>query len=126
MLLDDIADMLSTGGMGTVTKDYVPPEPDTVVTVYGTGGVGPTYTMSGTHVLEQPRVQVVCRAVSLQTAHQNAKSCYELLSGVKNRTINNVQYHWIQAVQEPFLLVRDQNARFAVACNYDIKKNRST
>ncbi len=126
MLLDDIADYLTTGGMGTVTKDFLPDSPSTVITVYGTGGQAPTYTMSGRHVLEQPRIQVVCRAESLQAAHQSAKGVYELLSGVRNRTINSVLYHWIEAVQEPFLLGRDGNARFTVACNYDVKKDRST
>lgn len=126
MLLDDLSDYLSSGGMGTVYKDYLPTTPDTVTTVYGTGGQAPTYTMAAPHVLEQPRVQIVCRAASLQTAHQNAKGVYELLSGLRNRTINGVVYRWVEAVQEPFTLGRDQNARFTVACNYDIKKDRST
>lgn len=126
MMLDDIADYLSTGGMGTVYKDFMPTTPDTVVTIYGTGGIAPTHTMKAPHVLEQPRIQVSARSASLLTAHQTAKGAYELLSGLRNRTINGVLYHWVEAVQEPFLLGRDENARFTVACNYDIKKNRST
>ena len=126
MMLDDIATYLDGNGLGTVHRDFSPPSPDTVVTIYGTGGQAPVYTMRNPHILERPRVQVVCRSLSLQTAHSNAKSAYELLSGVRNRTINNVLYHWIEAVQEPFLLGKDQNARFTVACNYDITKDRST
>lgn len=126
MLLDDIASILSTGGMGTVYKDYSPPTPDTVTAVYAQIGNAPTYTMRNPHVLEEPRVQVVCRSVSLETAHDNARSAYELLSGVRNRTINSVLYHWIQAAGEPVLIGKDQNARFTVACNFDIKKDRST
>lgn len=126
MMLDDLSDYLSTSGLGTVTRDYLPTTPDTVTVVYGTGGQAPTYTMRGTHVLEQPRVQIVCRATSLEDAHENAKSVYELLGGLRNRTLNGHLYHWVEPVQEPFLLGRDQNARFTVACNYDIKKDRST
>lgn len=126
MLLDDLSDYLSSGGLGTVYRDYLPTDPDTVLTVYGTGGQAPTYTMAAPHALEQPRVQIVSRAMSLETAHQRAKSAYELLSGLRNRDINGVRYHWIEAVQEPFLLGRDENARFTVACNFDIKKDRST
>jgi hypothetical protein len=126
MLLDDLADYLTTGGMGTVYKDQTPPTPETVTAVYAQAGKGPTYTMRNPHVLEEPRAQVVCRSVSLETAHDNARSAYELLSGVRNRTINGVVYHWISAVQEPTLIGKDQNARFTVACNYDIKKDRST
>ncbi len=126
MLLDDIADLLSTGGMGTVHKDYSPPSPDTTVVVYGMLGGPPTYTMRNPHVLEEPRIQVMCRSTNSETAHDNARSVYELLSGVRNRTINGVLYHWIEATHEPMLVGKDQNARFTVACNFDIKKDRST
>jgi len=126
MLLDDIADVLSTGGMGTVYKDYSPVTPDTVTAVYTSPGLAPTFTMQGNHVLEEPRVQVVCRSVSLETAHENAKSAYEILNGIRGTTVNGVAYHWVQAQQEPVLIGRDQNDRFAVACLYDIKKDRST
>lgn len=126
MLLDDIADYLSTGGVANVFKDIAPDSPDTVTSVYGTGGRPSTHTMVAPHVLEEPRVNVVCRAKDLQTAHQNAKTVYGLLNGVRNKTLNGVLYHWVVAVEEPKSLFRDQNARFAVACNYDIKKDRST
>jgi hypothetical protein len=126
MILDDVADLLSTGGMGTVYKDFAPPSPDAVTVVYGTLGNAPTFTMSGPAVLEEPRVQVACRSTNLETAHQNARSAYGILNGVRNRTVNNVLYHWIKAGHEPVLIGKDGNARFTVACNYDIKKDRST
>ena len=126
MVLDDLADLLSTGGMGTIYKDYMPTTPDVVISIYGAGGSTPTHTMKVPHVLEQPRVQVICRAVSLQSAHDTARGVYGILNGLRSRTINGVLYHWVTATQEPFLLGRDQNARFTVACNYDVKKDRST
>jgi len=125
-VLDDISDYLTTGGLGTVYKDYSPPTPDAVTSVYLMPGNMPTFTMDGPAVLQQPRVQVGCRSASLDTAHGNAMSAYTLLSGTKNRTINGVLYHWIKASYEPVLIGRDQNARYTVACNYDIKKDRST
>jgi hypothetical protein len=126
MVLDDMADYLSSGGMGTVYKDFLPPTPDTVTTVHTTLGNMPTFTMNGPAVLQEPRVQVQCRSMSLESAHANARSAYELLCGLKNRTINGVLYHWVKASYEPVLIGKDQNARFTVACNYDIKKDRST
>lgn len=126
MILDDLSDLLSSGGMGTVYKDYSPPTPDTVTSVHTMPGGPPIYTMSGEHVLESPRVRVYCRSDSASTAHQNAKSAYGILSGLRNRTINGVLYHWVAATQEPVLVGRDQNQRFTVACQYDIKKDRST
>jgi hypothetical protein len=126
MILDDLADYLSTQGMGTIYKDFTPPSPDTVTTVYGTLGIAPTYTMSGPAMLEEPRVQVQCRSLSLETAHQNARGVYGLLSGLRNRSLNSVMYHWVKASHEPVLIGRDQNARFTVACSYEVKKDRST
>lgn len=126
MLLDDMATLLSDGGIGTVYKDQFPSTPDTITTVLAQMGRMPTYTMRNPHVLEEPRVQVLCRAASLSTAHANARNVYEILSGVRNRTINTVLYHWIEATHEPTLIGKDQNARFTVACSFDIKKDRST
>lgn len=126
MILDDLSDFLTSGGMGTVYKDYIPPSPDNAVAIYGAGGQSATFTMSGPCVLQEPRIQVSCRSTNLETAHQNARSVYQLLNGLRGRTINGVFYHWIKADQEPVLIGRDQNARFTVACTYDIKKDRST
>ncbi len=126
MILDDFADYLSTNGMGTIYKDYMPTTPDSVITCYTAGGQVPTFTMKAPHVLEEPRVQIICRSLSLQEAHETARGVYGIMSGVRDQLINGVMYRWISAAQEPFLLGRDQNARFTVACNYDVKKDRST
>lgn len=126
MVLDDISDYLTSGGMGAVYKDYMPPTPDTITTVHSAGGMTATFTMKGPYVLQEPRVQVSCRSMSLETAHENAKTVYELLNGLRGRSINGVVYHWVKADREPVLIGRDQNARFTVACTYDIKKDRST
>lgn len=126
MVLDDIATILSDNGMGVSYKDYMPTAPDSVVSIYSAGGQGPTHTMQAPHVLEEPRIQVLCRASSLQEAHTTARGIYTVLTGLRNTDVSGVRYHWIDATQEPFLSVRDQNARFTVACNYTIKKDRST
>lgn len=126
MMLDDLADLLSTGGMGIVYKDFFPDSPDTVVSLHTGYGNAPTHTMANPRVLEEPKIQVQSRSMSLQTAHVNARSVYELLCGLRSRLINGVLYHWVNADSEPVLIGRDQNARFTVACNYSIKKDRST
>lgn len=126
MTLDDLADYLSTGGMGTIYKDFYPDTPDAVISVHSGYGNAPTHTMKNPRVLEEPKVQVMSRSANLQTAHTNARSAYELLCGLRSKTINGVLYHWVNADSEPVLIGRDQNARFTVACNYSIKKDRST
>ena len=129
-LLDDISDLLSSGTTSTsISKDYMPTTPDTCLVVYGYGGLAPTHTMvngPGLSVLEEPRVQIVARSMSLQSAHRDARSAYRVMNGLRKRTINGMTYHWASSIQEPFLLERDANARFSVACNYELKKDRST
>jgi hypothetical protein len=129
-LLDDMTDLLSSGTTSTsISKDYLPTSPDTCLAIYGYGGLAPTHTMvngPGLSVLEEPRVQIVARSMSLQSAHRDARSVYRVVNGLRKRTINGMTYHWASAIQEPFLLERDANSRFAVACNYEIKKDRST
>lgn len=129
-LMDDMADLLSSGTTSTsISKDYMPTTPDTCLAIYGYGGLAPTHGMAGgpgLALLEEPRIQIVARSLSLQSAHQDARSAYKVLNGLRKRTINGMTYHWVSAIQEPFLLERDTNARFSVACNYEIKKDRST
>ncbi len=50
MLLDDLADVLSDGGMGTIYKDYMPTSPDAAISIYGAGGQSPTHTMKAPHI----------------------------------------------------------------------------
>lgn len=126
MLLDDISDYLVGEGTGTVYKDQLPASPDTTLAVFSIPGFGPTHTMQAPHVLEEPRIQVLVRSQSLQTAHQNALNVYGLLNGLRNKTINGVQYHWTTALTQPYSMGRDQNQRYIVACQYDVKKDRST
>lgn len=137
MLLDDIADYLSSGGIGTVGTDIFkgympgPPAVDAVVAIYETGGTAPIRAMSPgpgtTVVVQRPRIQVVCRAATdaYLTARTKAKSVYDLIEGLPTREINGVAYKWGAAVQEPFVMGRDESGRVLVACNYDIVKERS-
>jgi hypothetical protein len=134
MLLDDIADYLSSGGIGTVGTDLFkgtfPDAPDAAVCVYETGGLPPVHAMNalpGQAVLRRPRVQVVCRAAAddYASARSKAEDVYRLLDGFPHRLINGVQYHWGSAVQEPFPGGRDEKARVLVTCNYDISRAMS-
>ena len=136
MLLDDITDYLSSSGVGTVGdtifKGLLPSNaPEVCVIVYETGGVQPIRAMSsavGSVVVERPRIQVVCRAgeYDYAIARSKAQQIYALLEGFSERTINNVTYKYIAAVQSPFLMSRDKDRRPAVVCNYDVMKTLST
>lgn len=135
MLLDDIAQILSTGGTtsdGTlIKKGYMPEQPDAVVAIYETGGQGPIRAMRsspGQPVAEQPRIQVVVRGAANDYATPRLKinDIYRLLEGYGDQTVNGVRYLWIGAVQSPFLMRRDEVSRPMLAVNFDVTKQLST
>lgn len=131
MLLDDLADYMTSGGIGTqgttLFKGYMPDAPDACTVIYETGGRSPVHTMNpnaGQSIVEMPRVQVVCRGPQNDyvTPRNKIKTAFALLDGLPQRTINGVEYKWGAAVQSPFPLGRDVNGRITVACNFDIVK----
>ena len=134
MILDDVCDYLSSGGIGTVGTDlfkgFAPDSPNACTIVYETGGQAPVHAMNpaaGAAVVEMPRVQVVCRATAYDysTARSKAHSVFKLLDGLPTRSINSIDYLWGAAVQSPFLMGRDKSGRVLIACNYDIVKRLS-
>lgn len=131
MLLDDITDYLSSGGIGTIGTNlfggFMPDTPDVAVAVYESGGRPPDVAMgpsAGAVAMEWPSVQVVCRATAYDyaVARTKAHDAFKLLQGLPTRTINGTQYHWGMARQSPFLMGRDEAGRVLIACNYDIAK----
>ena len=77
---------------------------------------------AGQAILEEPTVQIVARAMAYDTAETLIRSIKTLLDGLRNQTINGVQYHWVSALQPPFLLERDANQRFVLAFNVHVKR----
>lgn len=137
MLLDDIADYISSGGVGTVGstaswgifKGIRPDFPDKCVAVYEYGGAFSLHAMSsgpGRAVAERPRVQVVIRTNNYSTGRTKANEVFRLLDGLRERAINGVTYKWAAAIQSPFLLGRDENDRALIAANYEVWKAIST
>src|SRR5688500_6227810 len=132
LLLDDIADYLTSGGItGTIYTGFLPESPDDAVALYEVGGRPPAHAMNalpGQAKAEYPRVQIVTRSVEFgyRTARQKMQNIYKLMDGLPTRTINGTQYDWGTAVQPPFLLHRDANRRPVIACNFDIAKRLSS
>lgn len=131
-LLDDVSDLLSTGGITrTIYKGHTPAlAGDSVITLYETGGMATLKTMAigpgAANTVERPRVQVVCRDGDYSVARTVAGICFNLLDGLPARVINGTPYLWAAAVQSPFLLDTDLNDRSRVAFNVDFMKALST
>jgi len=133
MLLDDIGDLLSTGGIGTLgsTSDYgiflgiMPSQPSKVVSIQETGGIEPYRRMTGTAgnvVAERPRIQIFIRSDEYSTGREKANDAWKLIESLPEREINGTRYLYAEAVQSPFLIGRDDNARFLITFNVDVVK----
>ena len=128
MILDDLADYLSTSGVGTIGtnlfKNALPSTPDLAVALFLTGGPAPEHRMSSgpvSAVVERPHVAVWVRDTRYDGAHKKAQDVWRLLDGYSG-VLNGVSYLWASALQTPFPLEVDEAGRQIVACNYEVMR----
>lgn len=132
MMLEDLRDLLSSGGVTTTIKlGLMDDTADAQVQLAETGGIFPLHAMStgaGNALVERPRVQVTVRDAPYNyiQARITMNVAYRLLDGLPTRTINGTRYHYIEAVQAPFALPPDANDRPLIVCNFDVQKALST
>ena len=128
MLLDDMVDLFSSGGVASTSAIFqavLPDEPDEAVCVYETGGLPTVKTIGGSGfasvAAERPSIEVVSRSsVSYQAARLVAERAFRLLDGLAPRAINGVPYKWAEPRQKPFPVGRDEASRFLVGFNADL------
>ncbi|MDX1746093.1 MAG: minor capsid protein [Halobacteriales archaeon] len=136
MLLDDIASYIlaNTTGftLGTNLFKSRTPETaaDTSVTLFEAPGLAPEWSFgSTTPTRERPRLQVLSRSTSYQTARNNAETIHKALDRqiVNSTSVSSTgpRYILVRAVQQPFPIDFDSNVRHTISCNYDIEKERS-
>jgi len=138
MLLQEIVEYIRTQSTGFVRgtnlfRGFWHDVPDTATLVREYGGRPPQHTFgSTTPEWEAPRIQVLCRSKSYDTARDNAETIYRLLDNVSNQTLTpstsatGTRYLKIDAQQSPFSLGRDDNDRAIIGCNYEVWKELST
>jgi hypothetical protein len=130
MLLDDISDLLSTGGVSTtIYKGFMPEQPNDAIILTETPGLGPIQAMSsgpGNASMEVAGLQVLQRSQSYSTARLGMQTVMNLLDGLSERTINATRYSYVTARQVPFSLGRDVSSRSMVAVNFLAYKDLST
>lgn len=129
-LLDDIADLLSSGGITTTTyKGFMPEQPDDAIQLVAAGGFPAVHAMAssaGLAVEERPTVQITRRSRVLNRAIAEMNYIWKMLDGLGDRSINGTAYKWISAQQSPFQMGRDESNREMVACNFLVCKALST
>ena len=128
MLLDDICGYLAENEYGTEGEDLfksdLPESPDSAVAIFEYRGQAPIRT-SGGIAAEQPRFQVEVRDSDYQAGRLKIEGIEQLLDGLANQTLNGTRYVWIAALDEPFLLRRDEQGRTVFACNFEVLKERT-
>ena len=122
MLLDDIADLLTTGAISTtIYKGYMAEQPDDAFGIIETGGMAPIHAMSsgpGNAPLEVPGFQLIRRSSSYATARSGIQDAWDLLDGLSERTINGTRYSYVTSMQAPFSLGRDESQRSQLVVNF--------
>lgn len=140
MLLDEVAKYLADNGVGTVGADifksYSPDAPNAMLCVYEYGGSIPQDTFGNSTcsyaVWENPSIQIVCRSTDYQIARNKCEDAFRLLHGVSNVVLkpsssaSGTFYLRINALQSPFRMGVDENARNLVVCNFRVMKSLST
>ena len=130
MFLDDISDLLSTGGITTtIYKGFMPEQPNDAFILTETAGLGPIHAMStgpGQAKLEVAGLQVIRRSQTYSTARSGMQTVMNLLDGLSERTINATRYSYVSAQQVPFSLGRDDSERTMLSVNFLAWKDLST
>lgn len=124
----DIKDMLISAGIGTFKATsgwgiYVseePTAPDTVVTVYDTGGMDPNPKL----LLDHPSVMVRVRGAAgdYSTAWAKALAVKDALLGKAAATVNSTRYVGIWMKGDINYLGRDDNRRPLFSLNFAITR----
>ena len=101
----------------------LPESPDTCVAIYQYAGLRPIDQL-GTAApnLEQPSLQVRCRATSYATAEALANDIWGVLVVILNQTLTSTRYLRVEPQQSPFPLERDTQDRIIFVANYNVTK----
>jgi hypothetical protein len=130
LVLDDIGDLVSTGGVSTTQYlGFLPERPDEALGFFESGGLGPVHAMAGgpgLAVEEAAGIQVIRRSASYRRARVEMAVIFRLLDGFGDRVLDGTRYSWIEAVQSPFSLGQDESGRSMVACNFLVWKALTT
>ena len=138
-ILDDLAtyiDSQSTrytllsGTGGNLSKGDMPDKPDTMTTLYVTGGLP---TLSSWSTGEQDdrqftrwRIQILSRSTAPAVAQENCNKIFSMIDGLHRNlpTSTGRAYGRIDAVAPPFDIGKDGNQRHLTSSNYDIWRQR--
>lgn len=129
---EDIATYCANQGLGTLGTDIFvndlpdkPGYPDNLIVFNDTPGFPPDHAMGGPStnpVFENPTLQVLVQNIYSETASNNCYNVFQELDGLKDQTIDSVVYLLVTALNTPFIIGKDENDRYRVACDFLITR----
>ena len=103
----------------------MPETPDDAVVLREYEGAGvERYHGDFVSAIERPRVQVVARSKSYQTAEAKIAAIVQELEAMEQQVIGGVDYFSIRAVANPGFLGTDENERAELVANFEVMKGR--
>lgn len=111
--IDDqsLGTLAATSGWA-VFRDGLPVDPDTAISVQGSGGSTSEGQFGDTALkYEHPTAQILVRATrqDVSTARNKAFALYKLLGAIVAATVNGTFYHRVTCLQPPFLVQFDKD-----------------
>jgi len=133
MILDDLADFLTSGAIATkgtnlFIGDRMPDSPDELVMIRLSVGMPGSQVMgqtAGSAVFDTTRIQLEARSSNYVGADTLLRSARGVLDQFSKRDINGTTYYYIRALQgDPLSLGVDEQRRSSVVMNYEVIKDR--
>lgn len=120
-LIDALASRMEDIGVGAVATsiflERMPPEPDTCVAIFDSGGGPPALTKGDD--TDSPSFQVRARSLDAAVAIGKLTTVFESFHGLTETDVHGVHVKLLWALQSnPFPLGRDENNRFEFVMNY--------
>jgi hypothetical protein len=124
-ILEAVGDYLQAQAQGTLGTNLflavMPESPDVVTCVYETAGFAPQFTMgAGAVAVDQPGLQVICRAArgNYPGARDKADAIRLLLAAVTETTLSGVHIMRISPDGAVLPMGEDDNGRPMVSVNF--------
>jgi hypothetical protein len=120
----DIIQILVDGGIdiNILRRGYETDKPDLLVTVYDTGGEPPNPAWA----IDEPTIQVRCRATTYEDAYDKLLEIRELLLGFPKTIVNGTRYVGIWASSDIIALEKDTEKRIPLVINFRMVREPST
>lgn len=95
-----------------------PDTPNTVITIYDTGGDAPNPKW----LLDFPTIQIRSRSKQYQTAYSNLINCRDIILGIDKLVVSTTTYVGFQQSTGVLGLGKDEKDRYMLSINFNVTR----